>query len=167
MKMEGCFRCHSREPDGRAPGDCYLCHPPNFKLVPESHETTNFYNKYGASDGHWKLYEQRPDYCPTCHTKQFCTDCHGIEMPHPEGFEEDHGEAGNKNPQVCANCHAKSAEAAKGLEFCNACHHSEGDPARPWLPQHDVVVREKGTAPCFDCHSPTYCARCHVTGSAD
>ena len=26
--------------------------------------------------------------CSTCHTEQFCIDCHGMEMPHPAEFKE-------------------------------------------------------------------------------
>ena len=165
MSMEGCFRCHSQEPGGRAPGDCNLCHPPGFPLKPANHNAPNFYNQYGDSTGHWKLSEERPEYCPTCHSKKFCTDCHGVVMPHPKNFEKDHGTVGKQNPEVCANCHAKSAETAAGAEFCNACHHPAGDPTKPWLDQHDNVVLEGGTEQCFECHDPTYCAHCHVTGS--
>ena len=86
MRMDGCFRCHSQEEGGRAPGDCYLCHPSNFSLQPASHYEENFYNEFGKSDGHWKLSEEDPEYCTICHSKQFCTDCHGVEMPHPAGL---------------------------------------------------------------------------------
>ena len=30
--------------------------------------------------------------CYTCHSEQFCIDCHGAPMPHPAKFEENHGE---------------------------------------------------------------------------
>jgi hypothetical protein len=86
-------------------------------------------------------------------------------MPHPDDFEKNHKAEGEANPDVCANCHAKSAATAAGQEFCNACHHKAGDPTQPWLQQHDDVVRKDGTAPCFECHDPTYCAHCHVTGT--
>lgn len=164
MTMDGCFRCHSQEPGGRAPGDCYLCHPKNFSLKPGNHLAPGFYEKFGDSSGHWKLYNQDPEYCKTCHSKQFCTNCHGVEMPHPDDFVKKHGPAGRKNPKVCANCHAGSAGAAKGLRFCNECHHPDGNPNLPWIPQHWGVVDKTGAEPCFDCHNPAFCPECHVSG---
>jgi hypothetical protein len=172
MRMEGCFRCHSvsgeeSEKGFEAPGACTACHPSDFKLVPVSHEETSFYTLGGDSSGHWKMREERPEYCKMCHDeKTFCVDCHGIEMPHPDGFTEDHGTEGKTISKVCARCHAKG-ELAKGagLEFCNVCHHKGSDQTRAWLPQHFEVVRATGAQACFECHDPTYCARCHVRSS--
>jgi len=102
------------------------------------------------------------DYCSTCHLiDTFCTDCHGIEMPHPASFAENHAKEGKANSKVCANCHAQSPNTA-GTEFCNACHHKQSDPSKPWIPQHFIAVRESGAEACFECHDPTYCAKCHV-----
>ena len=165
MKMQGCVRCHTLEKGGKAPGECSVCHPAGFPLKPENHNAPDFYNKFGESSGHWKLYNEDPEYCPMCHTKKFCTDCHGVVMPHPKGFEKNHGEVGKKKPAVCANCHAKSKGTAQGIEFCNACHHKAGDPNKPWLPQHPDVVAETGATACFDCHDPVFCAKCHVSGA--
>lgn len=105
------------------------------------------------------------DYCGTCHAPTFCTDCHGLEMPHPTGFKKQHGALGKKNPKVCANCHGKADE------FCNACHHGSAmqydyAPGIPWRRQHPTAVRTVGANTCFECHSPTFCASCHVSGVA-
>ena len=101
-------------------------------------------------------------YCQTCHNeREFCDGCHGVQMPHPEDFGENHGEAGRTNPAVCENCHASEP----GSDFCNDCHHPGADPARAWIPQHMDPVRETGAQACFECHAPTYCAECHVRGS--
>lgn len=105
------------------------------------------------------------DYCSTCHiVGTFCVDCHGVEMPHPEGFLTGHGEAGKQQADSCAMCHAGEGRPveAVGTEFCNACHHKTADPAQPWIPQHMGAVREGGAQACFECHNPTYCAACHV-----
>ncbi|KAF0208875.1 MAG: putative cytochrome c-type [Actinobacteria bacterium] len=102
------------------------------------------------------------DYCSTCHVVDtFCSGCHGLEMPHPASFAKNHGADGKAKPKVCANCHAKS-KGSTGTEFCNACHHKQGDPNKPWIPQHFVAVRETGAQACFECHAPTSCAKCHV-----
>jgi hypothetical protein len=164
MHMEACFRCHNLAEDAKAPGDCSACHPEEFELVPESHEATNFYNLGGESSGHADLKIEEPGYCGICHTEDvFCVDCHGIVMPHPADFKENHGEAGRTSPDVCKNCHARGEVASSaGFEFCNSCHHPAGDPAKPWLPQHFVAVDQSGPEACFACHTPTYCAECHV-----
>ncbi|MDZ4178390.1 MAG: NapC/NirT family cytochrome c [Coriobacteriia bacterium] len=104
------------------------------------------------------------NYCSTCHSEQFCSDCHGLPMPHPANFQEGHGELGNSQPATCATCHSVSG-AADDTQFCNACHHPEGDPTLPWIPQHFDAVRETGAQACFKCHKPTYCAECHVAGA--
>ncbi len=120
----------------------------------------------GASDNPWA--ESIPsvaeiNYCSTCHAEKFCSDCHGLPMPHPADFQEGHGDLGRNEPAVCATCHAKGD--ATGTQFCNACHHPDGDPTLPWIPQHFNAVKETGAQACFDCHAPTFCAECHVSTS--
>ena len=108
------------------------------------------------------------EYCSTCHVVDtFCVGCHGVEMPHPEGFIENHGEEGTARADSCAMCHAGGGRPVEnaGTEFCNGCHHKGSDPLQPWIPQHFVIVEQQGAQGCFDCHEPTYCAECHVRGS--
>ncbi|MDO8953221.1 MAG: NapC/NirT family cytochrome c [Gammaproteobacteria bacterium] len=173
MKMEGCYRCHALEgqptpKDGlKAPGDCSACHPSGFELKPENHFGPGFYKKFGDSKGHATLAkaDKKDTYCRMCHVKAtFCEGCHGTAMPHPTGFLKTHGPAGKKTPAVCANCHAKGTATSLGTEFCNSCHHKQGDASKPWIPQHFVVVAESGATACFECHNPTFCAHCHVEG---
>lgn len=190
MDMEACFRCHGFDSESVAPGACGACHPADFELKPASHLEPGFYDRGGDSAGHaaaavadQERLEQvsretaeseheiasldSVSYCGTCHESDaFCTDCHGVPMPHPTGFQEGHGEAGTADPVVCANCHAKGDLSDSGTEFCNSCHHAQSDPTQPWIPQHFGVVRQEGAAPCFECHDPTYCAKCHVGSSA-
>lgn len=173
MLMEGCYRseaCHGLETTYKAPGECSACHPKDFELKPENHNIAGFYEAGGESSGHWKLKAERPGYCRTCHLEsKFCVDCHGVEMPHPKDFTKTHGDVGKKSPQSCAKCHAKGAKVtdATSTQFCNACHHKDSDPTKDWIPQHFEVVRKTGAEPCFECHDPTYCAKCHVRSITD
>jgi hypothetical protein len=104
--------------------------------------------------------------CYTCHKKSFCTDCHGgVEMPHPQGFLENHREAAQSHMEACETCHG-------GAQACTMCHHTppnvEGftyDTSKPWLAQHWVPTQSDGAAQCFNCHEPTFCANCHVRGT--
>jgi nitrate/TMAO reductase-like tetraheme cytochrome c subunit len=167
MKMEACFRCHDLEGKKKAAGACKLCHPADFELRPAGHSVPGFYTKYGTSTGHAKAAKADTSgrYCSSCHVRsKFCDGCHGMPVPHPADFTKTHGPAGKKSPALCANCHAKGAATAQGLEFCNACHHKQGDPGKPWIPQHFVVVAQQGANGCFICHNPTFCAHCHVEG---
>jgi cytochrome c-type protein NapC len=161
-----------------APGKCSVCHPKGFELKPKSHQVKGFFTPGdpAASKGHGKLKEDEPGLCVTCHDeRKFCTGCHGVQMPHPSDFKDQHGKqfkkggkiADNGKIAVCVKCHGTgatgTAATATSLEFCNACHHKGGDPKRPWRPQHPEVVRTKGATACFDCHDPVYCAHCHVS----
>jgi hypothetical protein len=102
--------------------------------------------------------------CSTCHAKAFCTDCHGIVMPHPRGFAKSHPGASGANSQVCTKCHG----ALSG--FCFDCHHGTGlgvklDKTRTWKAQHGGVAKKEGSKGCVQldgCHSPIYCATCHA-----
>jgi hypothetical protein len=53
--------------------------------------------------------------CMNCHTKDNCMACHKTEMPHPEGWTENHKEVvAKKGKGLCMNCHKE--------DFCKTCH---------------------------------------------
>ena len=174
-------------------GQCFLCHTLEFKLIPASHEATGFFPKghgtmalaeekrapwmnatatvdaaKSADDPNRFAGTNLPtmdevNLCSSCHSKAFCTDCHGVPMPHPKTFVKTHGQYGRANPGVCEKCHGTAAT------FCDACHHGQSlgykyDPSIPWKAQHPTAVAKTGSAACLKCHNPTYCAVCHVTG---
>ncbi|HET6498493.1 MAG TPA: hypothetical protein VFH17_05545, partial [Coriobacteriia bacterium] len=102
-------------------------------------------------------------YCQSCHVeREFCDGCHGLQIPHPEEYLEIHPEDGRARPRVCEPCHA----SRPGGDFCNECHHEVViEPGQSWaLELHIPPVREAGAEACFECHSPTFCAECHVRG---
>ncbi|HET6352030.1 MAG TPA: multiheme c-type cytochrome [Coriobacteriia bacterium] len=97
MKMDGCFRCHALEGERRAEGECKLCHPAGFELVPETHKVAGWLPKGHADAARESLTEfgmqkveaeeqikegvdeelaVAVEYCSTCHKRSFCTDCH-------------------------------------------------------------------------------------------
>lgn len=104
--------------------------------------------------------------CLTCHTSAYCTDCHGVPMPHPDGFTENHGAEGRRSPETCGTCHARNAAEAARQDFCNACHHPQSRPGVSWQRTHREAVIAEGSQPCLDCHNPRYCSACHVRGPA-
>ena len=56
------------------------------------------------------------DSCLTCHrSAEYCSGCHGIEMPHPKGFLQKHGRIATSPTDLkCAICHVQSD--------CTQCH---------------------------------------------
>ncbi|MFH1049713.1 MAG: hypothetical protein V1779_02145 [bacterium] len=53
--------------------------------------------------------------CSNCHTKDYCFDCHKLDMPHPEEFLDNHkATVEKKGKKLCENCHSQ--------EFCTQCH---------------------------------------------
>jgi len=191
MSMEACYRCHTLSGNSAfskpAPGECATCHPANFKLwytefgdstghataaKAEASRTAEILARYKENEPEYEEHTAGPvlppaatiGSCQTCHADQFCADCHGAPIPHPADFTQTHGDAGRKSPEACAKCHAASKTDATSQTFCNNCHHSGATPGVPWIAQHDDVSRSTGAQACFDCHSPTYCAACHVRG---
>jgi len=139
------------------------------KASAESHEATGEATaeerQHGTEDtlGPQLVDPKTLNVCYTCHTEKFCSDCHGLPMPHPEDFRKAHGAAGKKSPESCVLCHGDADT------FCDECHHgsSMGVPYTAdtkWITEHPATVSKVGASTCFDCHNPTYCANCHVNG---
>jgi len=151
--MSQCFTCHGLAKDAKAPGECGVCHPKTYDLEPGSHRTRFWEFRHGVV-----ATEDRAQ-CDLCHRQQFCDDCHGVTIPHPEDWtkgKDGHATKGAANPQVCVRCHPG------GTQVCNQCHHDAFRPGKgTWLVQHKTVVRKEGTAYCMKCHEPAFCTRCH------
>lgn len=154
---DGCVACHGSVAIGEARSDCDTCHHPE-----------------GALDDPWLVAHpdvvnhEGGDSCSTCHVQpDFCTACHGVELPHPEGWTEaDHAFASFQDEGVgCVACHESAADTEARSE-CDTCHHPGGDLDKPWLLAHpDAVKYEDAT--CFTCHAQTTCVQCHVDGVTD
>ncbi len=161
--MVKCFGCHSQTDPAKPSGACSYCHPPDFPLVPASHDdpawlpTTEELVTTRAT--HPTAAQESPEECQVCHAPTFCQDCHQVDMPHPEDWQEGHAdEAAEVGGQACLNCHPES-------ESCSACHHPGYEPGgTPWWQMHPSVVAEQGETFCLNCHSTVTCAHCHTTG---
>jgi hypothetical protein len=153
--MSLCFNCHGKSATPTASRACVACHPADFDLEPPSHKVPTW-----AKPDHGLTALDDRDRCMMCHLGGLCIDCHGVVMPHPtdwrDGAQGHAGSSADDRP-VCAKCHQAAPDP------CSTCHHAEHDPARgPWAEEHQWVVRDQGTAPCFTCHEPTFCQRCHL-----
>jgi hypothetical protein len=153
--MDQCFNCHGTGDEPDAAAECDVCHPSDYELVPATHKAEQW------DLGHSELATTDPGQCELCHEAAFCTDCHGLEMPHPEGWAKGatgHAVFAEADREVCTRCHREKPD------FCSMCHHEAFDPAKgTWVKQHFLEVRNRGTAFCFECHLALFCADCHAS----
>ncbi|MHB9149000.1 MAG: cytochrome c3 family protein [Thermoleophilia bacterium] len=126
--MAICYSCHGEAPASVAPADCVLCHPADFPLKPTSHGDA-FYQ-----EGHSRVVEQQgTDDCFLCHqggTEGFCRACHGLDIPHPEGWTGGagggpgaHTTAAQEDATICVRCHQNRGAAPEGC-YGGECHGS-------------------------------------------
>lgn len=152
--MERCFNCHGTAEQPKASAECGVCHPSGYEVLPQSHKDAVWQERHGA------IALAEPQQCDMCHTKESCTDCHGLEMPHPDTWargQKGHASIAQRERATCARCHTEKPD------LCSMCHHKSYDPSKgDWIKQHFIEVRRKGTTYCFECHSPVYCVQCHV-----
>lgn len=156
--MTQCFTCHGLQASAKAPGQCSVCHPSGYTLRPGSHKPKTWRKEHG------EVARSDPKQCGMCHSKSFCSDCHGLDMPHPTTWARagrlSHGKVAAVNRALCDNCHTG------GRDMCTMCHHSGFVPKQgPWVKQHFKQVRAQGLGECMDCHSPVFCSGCHVRGA--
>jgi hypothetical protein len=151
--MTKCYECHGRAEHPEASDECSTCHPSDFDLRPVSHLEDPWMRDHGFDAA------ANREMCAMCHQQSYCDSCHGVEMPHPEGWlsgEPSHGAAVEAGREVCYRCHTREPDS------CATCHHEGYDPARgPWIEQHYEEARTVGVASCLDCHEPLFCAVCH------
>lgn len=153
--MAQCYTCHGTPEMPEASAECGVCHPADYELIPATHIAQTWPREHGETA------LSDTGLCGMCHERQECTDCHGVEMPHPDGWERGatgHAVVAATDRAVCAPCHGET------LDMCTMCHHTGYDPSRgTWVKQHFSEVEKRGAAYCMDeCHAPVYCIRCHA-----
>jgi hypothetical protein len=165
MKMEACFRCHGFGPDARAPGECSNCHPSDFKQIPATHRVVDWF-----PTGHAQAKLDDPGLCKICHfEKEYCTLCHGMDMPHSGEFKsKGHPAVVKKQYDKCVFCHQPDK-----THFCDHCHHGTAlsnagktvtyKPDVKWIDQHGPAVQIVGVGKCLEkCHQSSFCSDCHA-----
>ncbi|HEY3318401.1 MAG TPA: hypothetical protein VGK50_08270 [Coriobacteriia bacterium] len=159
--MDQCLPCHDGK---RAPSECATCHTRD--LTQRSRSVAPL-ARIQVSGG--------KQVCYRCHDPRPCLRCHGVNMPHPDGW----------SPKSGANqggTHAR--EAFLHLEWCWRCHFDKkpGTPSqqsctchrlvtqggmhggKAWIAEHglEATGKKPGTlADCFSCHLPGSCTNCH------
>lgn len=145
--IEKCAQCHNGD---LASNKCELCHPSEMKLMGRSRAPWNV--THGSQ---WKSAHGMGNLgsCALCHSTQFCSRCHKIELPHTEVWWEKHGLDAIAFPGVCQTCHSK--------ELCNACHQSKMPHPTSWLKDHPKEAEKSGEKSCLTCHRERNCQNCH------
>lgn len=189
-RMRGCLRCHDMpEPaQGGAKSDCATCHLtemdgtlrtsfPSGELLPPrwlggAHHSADFLvrHRFVAADNA-KL-------CSSCHTEDFCTDCHDGKVRqrsfHPNDWLSMHAVAAFQDNPRCTSCHNQQS-------FCLTCHQRAGvsmsgpnrkDGHRFHPPGfadfrnrgkgHHAWEAERNLNACVSCHTERDCAMCHA-----
>lgn len=143
--MTSCADCH----DGvTAPRDCATCHVGDIAQ---------------AGDGPGQFAPVKldgPATCDGCHSTEGCTECHGIEMPHPTGWADpkNHAPEGAFDTDLCVRCHD---------DGCAPCHSDiHGNHGAEFRIGHQTAERST----CLNCHDaqavgPDMCRLCHAEGA--
>ena len=170
-QMSDCIVCHDGE---RASQECAYCHavdPMELAALDQNMPKVNDIDS---------------DNCYGCHDETPCIRCHGVRMPHPEGWSDEAGRMGESG-----EFHAREGFAKR--EICWRCHYSNDRPfERPttlggfretqdgctchgsfgtmhggaaWVQEHGLQatgVKTGQYAYCYDCHDARYfCDMCH------
>ncbi len=154
-KMENCYSCHEI-PETIA--GCYECHNADEHLKPTDHSDL-------WQQNHGNFHESGNRKCSTCHTDNYCTECHSGEnlasQSHPPQFIMTHSISYLSRESDCQTCHG-------GLDYCIECH-TKVNYIKPithnisnWISLHQMEGKTNYDL-CVVCHSagdPT-CLRCH------
>lgn len=100
--LDSCSACHSK-------AKCSKCH-------------LQMPHPEGWPSDHGTVAKGDRESCAKCHKKEsFCSSCHGIAMPHLDGFLKSHSTTVKKSGvQTCYKCHLK--------EDCSRCHERHAHP---------------------------------------
>ena len=142
--MDTCLSCH----DGtEAPADCDVCH---------MHAPLDSATEVAGSAN------PTPTTCDGCHspaTERDCIDCHGLELPHPDGFMATHAGRANNEPGLCGRCH-EGLTATSGC-VCHGGQENVHGTFEAWFPRHGPSARITGAGGC-NCHTVNFCGYCHT-----
>lgn len=152
-RMSQCITCHD---DTTAPSGCETCHSKDVGVA-----VRRLKRPFA------QVVTSRED-CRGCHAIESCNECHGLELPHSDEFEEGfHARKAFRDPGVCFKCHDLNV-------FCNdECHNFKVSPdgTKPTVLEHDNLgdfrswhrQNKPGVQQCF-CHDDDrerFCNWCH------
>lgn len=120
---------------------------------PSGHEGAAWLGTHGKAD---------LERCSTCHSEKRCTGCHGIELPHPAGWDGTHGPVALAvGVGSCGRCHEDR------ITECDACHTVEMPHPADWVKTRHRTTAASDVKQCASCHTEQTCASCHDLTSAE
>lgn len=149
-QMGQCLGCHSAR---EAAAACDTCHDPHTK----SERLTTGGAWQVTHGAQWKTAHGMGDLatCSACHARDYCVDCHGIELPHPDRYVESaHSAEAKSLPTSCGGCHDR--------DFCDSCHGIEMPHQAAFVRGHSAIVEAQTDESCVRCHTESDCVTCHV-----
>ena len=159
--MSNCIRCHNAK---KASAECATCHEEDVGTTIREPKRDRI--KAGIFVN-W-------DFCYRCHEQKPCTQCHGVQMPHPPDWvaKAKHARPAFTNRKVCWRCHdIPSAPLQPAMLQACSCHGSMEYHGTQefWRTNHGPIAlgREPGDGEndyCYDCHSVKLCDYCHREG---
>lgn len=155
LEMDDCMGCHRSS--GQDPDQCAICHVPDATREDRREGPTAWRATHGPG---WQSTHGMGDLdtCVSCHAPGFCTDCHGVRVPHPTDWLASHGPDTNLSGQTaCATCHDP--------EWCTGCHGLEMPHASEFIKVHGPIARDSGEDVCGRCHDLRSCEVCHYESS--
>jgi len=169
--MSACIVCHDGE---EASQECAYCHAADPLELASLDARVPRSLAMGTGD------------CYVCHDEAPCLACHGVRMPHPEGWSDEAGRAGEsgefharqgfENREVCWRCHFSNDRPFERPESRGhfretpdgcTCHGSFGTMhgGAAWVEEHGLQATGEKTgqfSDCYTCHDARYfCAMCH------
>ncbi|MEI8080974.1 MAG: hypothetical protein WCI74_03925 [Actinomycetes bacterium] len=147
VQMDTCLECHSASAVRSACDKCHVTRTQDERLNSGPWAVTHG-PKWRQTHGMGDLRT-----CRACHPDDYCSRCHGISLPHPDGFVDGHPAVALENPESCRSCHQPA--------FCVGCHGLEMPHPVEFTPAHPGIVTAGGKAICTKCHAASDCTNCH------
>ena len=140
--MTKCINCHTEK---KAPVECAACHTNLVNLIPQDHLTGDFKKDHKRLT---RIGEQSVS-CASCHTDNFCQDCHtGVELRGFGSYKDLMADPYTRTPL------RDSPREQKMQNIHNLNYRFT----------HGIDARSKAID-CYACHDQqTFCVECHQAG---
>jgi hypothetical protein len=140
--MATCITCHD---NARATGTCESCHASFVNLVPADHLVADFRKDHKKMTRLGGLDVS----CATCHTQNFCADCHGAAPLERFGKSALMSEPSPRSSSTSNGPKQMTLQMTHNMNYRYT---------------HGIDAKAKSTE-CFDCHNArTFCEQCHAVG---
>ena len=147
--MQDCINCHLQNGAGT---DCQTCHLDKNIQAQATAGTSGATHGPGWATTHGGGDLRR---CSVCHPGDYCAQCHGVPLPHPDDFPAQHGQASLAPQAKCLECHSQKT-------FCDSCHQGISMPhSAGYLKVHGGNATGYDDPRCLSCHEVSGCTNCH------